>query len=160
MHYDDQFSNHGESTRGDVGVANMIFAIDDFTADNGATVIIPGSHLWPRERVPTPSDKRVQAIMRAGSICMFNGNLWHAGGANKSTKSRRGVIVVFCQPWFRQLENQFLAVPFDVAAKLHLQLQSYMGYSLNHPFGGQGMLMIFFFKSLINCDFYFYFYFI
>lgn len=159
MHTDNQFSNHGDITRGDVDVANMILAIDDFTAENGATVIIPGSHRWPRDRLPAPNDKRVQAIMRAGSICMFHGNLWHAGGANKSQRARRGVIVVFTQPWLRPLENQFLAVPFDVAAKLQPQLQSYLGYSLNHPFGGQGhqttrvfchCYHVFVFKSLFS----------
>jgi hypothetical protein len=73
LHYDQQFSNIGAQTRGDDCVVNIIGAVDDFTADNGATVIIPGSQLWSADRVPQPSDQSIKLVMKAGSCCLFSG---------------------------------------------------------------------------------------
>lgn len=137
LHYDQQFSNIGAQTRGDDCVVNIIVAIDDFTADNGATVIIPGSHAWSGDRVPQPSDLHMPVVMKAGSCCLFSGNLWHGGGANNTQKSRRGFIMVFTQPWLRTLENHFLSIPFTTVAHLAPRIQSVLGYSLHHPFVGQ-----------------------
>jgi len=136
LHYDQQFGNIGAETRGTDYTINFMFAVDDFTEENGATIIIPGSHLWPVNRLPLPTDVRSCAAMKAGSVCMFSGNLWHSGGSNNTQKTRRGVISVFIQPWLRAIENHFLAVPFPIAAALPVQIQSYLGYSLHHPFVG------------------------
>jgi len=136
LHYDQQFMNIGTQTRGIDHSLNLLVAIDDFTADNGATVIIPESHLWPPERIPGPKDNLLPCIMKAGTICLFSGSIWHAGGANRTNQSRRALITVFTQPWFRTLENHFLAIPFTVAAKLPEQIQNYLGYSLHHPYTG------------------------
>ncbi len=136
LHFDTQFLNSAE--RGDAeSLVNFILAIDDFTLHNGATVVIPGSHVWPKDRLPTEADARRQLTMRAGSACMFSGKLWHGGGENASLQSRRGAVLFFQEPWLRTLENHFLAIPFAVAADLDPQIQSFIGYSLHHPFTGQ-----------------------
>eukprot|EP01126_Amoeba_proteus_P044211 TRINITY_DN48_c0_g1_i1.p1 TRINITY_DN48_c0_g1~~TRINITY_DN48_c0_g1_i1.p1 ORF type:complete len:326 (-),score=66.13 TRINITY_DN48_c0_g1_i1:280-1257(-) len=137
LHYDQQFINIGAATRGDDSLVNVLLAIDDFEENNGATLIIPGSHKWERERLPTPTDIPQKLLMKAGSTCFFSGNLWHGGGANVTSKSRRCSVVIFQQPWLRTLENHFLSVPFSLAANLHPTIQSLMGYSLHHPFTGQ-----------------------
>ncbi len=137
LHYDQQFSNHGVATRGYDDVLNFIVAIDDFTAENGGTIVIPGSHKWPAERVPTDMDVKDPLVMKAGTACLFSGNLWHAGGANRTEKTRRAIIVAVVQPWLRTLENHFLSIPFPIAAKLDEKIQSLLGYSLHHPFLGQ-----------------------
>eukprot|EP00759_Apiculatamorpha_spiralis_P005056 PhF_6_TR13010/c0_g1_i1/m.20616 len=139
LHYDQQFGNHGNRTRSieeDDGI-NFIIAVDDFTEENGATIVLPGSHLWPRERTPQPGDKTMKLIMPAGTACMFSGNLWHGGGANTTNRTRKALILVINQPWFRTLENHFLSIPFATAASLHVKIQSLLGYSLHHPFIGQ-----------------------
>lgn len=136
LHYDQQFMNMGQTTRGEDVIVNCIVAIDDFTVENGATIVVPGSHLWPIERTPGPEDHPVPILMKAGSGCFFSGNLWHGGGENRTDLTRRAYIAVFQQPWLRTLENHFLSIPFELAAKMHPQLQAYLGYSLHHPFLG------------------------
>ena len=90
---------------------SAIWAIDDFTDDNGATELIPGSHTWGDEK-PDPCDERaVQVTMPAGSVCVFMGTLLHRGGANRSNGTRLGITPQYCQPWIRQIENMTLAVP-------------------------------------------------
>lgn len=78
-----------------------VFAIDEFTPDKGATVAIPGSHLWGEDRFPEDGDERVQAVMPAGSCILFLGNLWHGGGENHSGSSRLAITAQYCEPWVR-----------------------------------------------------------
>jgi ectoine hydroxylase-related dioxygenase (phytanoyl-CoA dioxygenase family) len=137
LHYDQQFINMGAQTRGDVNLVNAIVAIDDFTVENGATVMVPGSHLWSTDRIPMEHDVKAPLVMKAGTACFFSGEMWHGGGPNLTNKSRRALVIVFQQPWFRPLENHFLAIPFSIAAKLDPRIQSYLGYSVHHPFVGQ-----------------------
>ncbi len=92
-----------------------MWAVDEFTAENGATNVVPGSHKWERvglipERVPQP-DEITQGIMPAGSVLIYFGSLLHCGGANRTAKPRTGVVLSYCQGWLRQSENQYLAVP-------------------------------------------------
>eukprot|EP01124_Arcella_intermedia_P003390 TRINITY_DN11862_c0_g1_i1.p1 TRINITY_DN11862_c0_g1~~TRINITY_DN11862_c0_g1_i1.p1 ORF type:complete len:325 (+),score=49.98 TRINITY_DN11862_c0_g1_i1:61-1035(+) len=139
LHYDQQFLNtHPCRDPGmESYLLNFLLAVDDFTADNGATQYIAGSHMWPAERVPCAEDKVKQVVMKAGSMCVFSGLLWHGGGANNTQKSRTGIIHVYTQPWLRTLENHFLSIPFKRAATFPVDLQARLGYSLHHPFLGQ-----------------------
>ena len=111
---------------------SVIWALDDFTKDNGATEIIPGSHLWT-EGKPSLSSKPVRIIMPAGSAVVFHGSLYHRGGANQSTTSRLGITPQYCQPWLRQLENMVLAVPPEKAAGYSERIQELLGYSIRDP---------------------------
>lgn len=106
---------------------NSMWAIDDFREDNGATLLIPGSQL--SADAEAPDDARViRATMPAGSVLMWDGSLFHAGGANESTERRLGITNVYCRAWLRQQENQFLGVPVDVARTLPRPLQKLIGY--------------------------------
>ena len=93
---------------------NCMWAVDDFTKENGATLLVPGSHRWPRDRVPEPHEI-TQGEMRKGSVLIYFGSLLHAGGANRTDKPRTGVVISYCLGWLRQAENQYLAVPPDIA---------------------------------------------
>lgn len=111
---------------------SAIWALDDFTHDNGATEVVPGSHLWGDERVPTDRDA-VKALMPAGSVLVFAGNLLHRGGANTGHTVRLAITPQYCAPWMRQIENMVLAVPPNVAAQYSERIQALLGYSVVEP---------------------------
>ncbi len=116
--------------------AATVWAIDEFTADNGATVALPGSHRWDALRRPTDADERRPAVMPAGSCVFFLGTLWHGGGANTTDRSRLAVTAQYCQPWLRTQEAFALSTPTDVARLLGPDLQRMLGYSIHPPFVG------------------------
>ncbi len=113
-----------------------VFAIDDFTEHNGATVALPGSHRWGQERAPQPDDERIQAVMPAGSCIFFLGNLWHGGGENRSGADRLALTVQYCEPWARTQENYFLSVTKETAARVSENIRRMLGYSIHPPFMG------------------------
>ncbi len=113
-----------------------VFAIDDFTEDNGATVAIPGSHRWGEERGPEAEGERVKAVMPAGSCILFLGNLWHGGGENNSGADRLALTCQYCEPWARTQENYFLSVSKETAANVSEDLRRMLGYSIYPPFMG------------------------
>lgn len=113
-----------------------VFAIDDFTEENGATVAIPGSHRWGQERSPEESDKLIKAVMPAGSCIFFMGNLFHGGGENYSGASRLAFTAQYCEPWLRTQENYFLSVSRETAAGLDEDMKRLLGYSIHPPFMG------------------------
>lgn len=115
--------------------ASTIWAIDEFTGENGATVVLPGSHRWgPRK--PTPTDQEVSVVMPAGSCVFFVGTLWHGGGANRSGQDRLAVTAQYCEPWLRPQEAYSLSVPHDVARAVSPDIQRMLGYSVFPPFVG------------------------
>ncbi|WP_343601578.1 phytanoyl-CoA dioxygenase family protein [Mycobacterium sp.] len=115
--------------------AATIWAIDDFTADNGATVLYPGSHRWGRRR-PGPDDHALPVVMPAGSCVFFDGTLWHGGGANTTTRDRLAVTAQYCQPWLRPMEAFTLSVPRDIARAVSDDIRRMIGYSIHPPFVG------------------------
>jgi ectoine hydroxylase-related dioxygenase (phytanoyl-CoA dioxygenase family) len=114
----------------------VILAVDEFTEENGATVLIPGSHRWGSERVPTEADQLQPAVMKAGSVLVMSGTLWHGGGANASQAPRLAVSCQYCEPWARTQENMFLAVPREIVEAVSPSLQRLLGYSIHAPFMG------------------------
>jgi ectoine hydroxylase-related dioxygenase (phytanoyl-CoA dioxygenase family) len=114
-------------------VASM-WAITDFRADNGATLVVPGSHKWPAEREPS-EDEVVAAEMPAGSVLYWLGGTLHGAGANISQDWRYGVILTYSLGWLRQEENQYLDVPPDVARTLSAELRDMIGYNMYHALG-------------------------
>ena len=114
---------------------SAMWAIDDFDERNGGTRIVPGSHRWGTER-PDPATATVAAEMARGSLLVYLGTLWHGGGANRTDRPRLGVNVLYSRGWLRQLENQYLAVPREVAAALPKSMQRLIGYDVHPPFIG------------------------
>jgi ectoine hydroxylase-related dioxygenase (phytanoyl-CoA dioxygenase family) len=141
---------------------STIFAIDPFTAENGATQVIPGSHLWDDERVgdllgridfrthpkaarqPRPAaspatgleTQLIDATMPAGSVIVFLGTLLHRGGANRCPAPRLALSNQYCQPWARQQENFFLTIPATCVHQMSPRVQQLLGYSIHPPFMG------------------------
>ena len=115
--------------------AAFICAIDRFTVDNGATVVVPKSHAWGGERVPERSEV-VACEMDPGSLVFFLGTLWHGGGANQTERARLAVTCQYCDPWLRQHENFFLEIPREQAVTLRESILALLGYSIHPPFMG------------------------
>lgn len=113
-------------------MANVIWALDDFTASNGATRFIPGSHLWDRKRAPQPGEA-VSAAAPAGSAILWLGGMLHGGGANRSDAVRRGVVVSYRLAWLAPTERLQLVTPKAVAAALPERLQRLLGYQMHRP---------------------------
>ena len=116
--------------------AATVWALDDFTTDNGATRLIPGSHLWPDGRLPTDDDSLIQAVMPAGSVVFYPGTLWHGGGENRSGQARLAVTCQYCEPWLRTQENYFLSVSKQTARTVTEDIRRMLGYSIYPPFMG------------------------
>jgi ectoine hydroxylase-related dioxygenase (phytanoyl-CoA dioxygenase family) len=135
LHFDDAFYRWISRPRRAVSISS-IWAIDDFTETNGATEVIRGSHHWANERPADDDDRIEKIIMPMGSVMVFQGTLWHRGGANRSDAPRLAISPQYCQPWARQQENMTLAVPFDVAASYPRRVQELIGYSIYPPFMG------------------------
>jgi hypothetical protein len=115
--------------------AATIWAIDEFTAENGATVVLPRSQTWG-DRLTTDADQNVPAAMPGGSCVFFLGNLWHGGGTNDSSAPRRAVTAQYCEPWLRTQEAFTLSVDADTARAVSPDIRRMIGYSIHPPFVG------------------------
>jgi ectoine hydroxylase-related dioxygenase (phytanoyl-CoA dioxygenase family) len=137
LHTDDSFYKVSRP-RAALSVS-MIAAIDDFTLDNGATVIVPGSHNWgaidQSNLLKALAEKRL-VVMKAGSAIVFAGTLVHGGGANRSNASRLAITYQYCEGWLRQQENFFLAIPRDIAKTMPQRVRELIGYNIWPPFMG------------------------
>jgi ectoine hydroxylase-related dioxygenase (phytanoyl-CoA dioxygenase family) len=111
-------------------VCNTMWAITDFTEENGATRIVPGSHTAPAPPAPFGDQPTIPAVMRRGSVLVYNGSLWHGGGANRSTETRLGIAMNYCAGWIRQQENQQLGIPLEIARGFSPRLRKLAGFGL------------------------------
>ena len=160
FHTDDLFYRIARPRRA-VSVST-IWAVDPFTAENGATQIVPGSHRWsdaaigsllqaidfetvdPGARVPRPAPPLPDALrgqvrdvtMEAGSVIVFLGTLVHRGGENRSRAARLALSNQYCEPWARQQENYTLAIAPAEARGMSPRVQDLLGYSIHPPFMG------------------------
>lgn len=112
-------------------IANTLIALDDFTEERGATQIVRRSHL-----TPGPVDIHAETVpieMKAGSLAIWDGGLWHKGGGNTTADQwRRSLNINFNLSWLKQRENQYLGVPPDVVLNLPERLQQLIGYQLTN----------------------------
>jgi ectoine hydroxylase-related dioxygenase (phytanoyl-CoA dioxygenase family) len=106
---------------------NTIWAMSDFTAENGATRVIPGSNHFD-DRLEFAEAETIPAEMATGSVLFYTGSLYHGAGANRSDAVRYGVNITYNASWLRQEENQYLSVPLEVARTLPVELLRLMGY--------------------------------
>jgi ectoine hydroxylase-related dioxygenase (phytanoyl-CoA dioxygenase family) len=107
---------------------SVMWPITEFTVENGATRLVLGSHRTGR-RDAIPEEETQQATMTKGSVLIWTGSLYHGGGANTTDRVRHAVNLAYCLGWLRQEENQYLAVPHEVAATLDTELLELMGYA-------------------------------
>lgn len=118
-------------------VCNGMWMLDDFTAENGATIVVPGSHLSGRQ----PDEKMdkdanwVPAIGSSGSVVIFEGRTWHSTGVNRTDKPRIGLTTNFCAPQFRQQENFLLGTRPEVLEDAPEELLKLIGFK---PWQGYG----------------------
>lgn len=111
-------------------VCNTMWAITDFTNENGATRLVPKSHTepgWP-DYFKQDDIETIPAEMEKGDVLIWNGALWHDGGANQTNERRIGIAMNYCAGFIRQQENQLLGVPFELAEQFPQRLQELMGY--------------------------------
>lgn len=114
--------------RPNIIVASM-WAISDFRADNGATLLVPGSHTWPEDR-QARDDEVISAEMPAGSVLFWLGGTLHGAGASTANDARYGVILTYSLGWVRQEENQYLDIPADRLAELSSEVRRLAGFGM------------------------------
>ena len=84
-------------------VCNTVWLLDDFTPDNGATRVVPGSHLWrqrPQDALADPMAPHPQEVLvlgKAGSIAVMNSHTWHGGTANRTPAPRLAMHGFYCR---------------------------------------------------------------
>ncbi|MBL4640008.1 MAG: phytanoyl-CoA dioxygenase family protein [Kordiimonadaceae bacterium] len=113
---------------------SAMWALDDFTVENGATRVVPGSHDM-RDVEGIPESDVVQAVMPKGSVLFYLGSTIHGGGANRSDAPRHGLITTYSLGWLRQEENQYLSVPREIADSYPEKVRRLMGYQSHGVLG-------------------------
>ncbi|EPS25387.1 hypothetical protein PDE_00320 [Penicillium oxalicum 114-2] len=131
LHRDD---NDYHPANGEMPVMiGCVTALTKTTKENGATIAIPGSHLWGPDRRPL-NEEAIPAELEPGDAFIFLGNLYHAGGSNITRGEYRETVGIFlCKPTLRPAENQFLMVPLERARQLKPQAQRLLGYGVCEP---------------------------
>lgn len=114
----------------------VLYALSDFTAENGATRVVPGSHLWPAKRKPQEHEV-VAAEMPAGSAIYYVGKTLHGGGPNSTDQMRRALFLGFSLGWLRTKENFFVSTPIDAVREMPERVQQLLGYETH---GGIGVV--------------------
>lgn len=111
-------------------VCNSMWALTDFTEDNGATRLVPGSHLWDHSPDYGRHYDSIPAEMPSGSVLVWHGSLWHGGGENHTDGRRVGIAMNYCAGWIRQQENQQLGLDLDLVATFSPRLQELTGFGI------------------------------
>ncbi len=137
FHRDEEVWSQLPAPRPHIQLASVV-ALRDFTADNGATRVVPGSHLWDRDRRPNDAEA-VPAVMKAGSGIIYLGSTIHAAGANTTTDQwRRGMHISYCLGWLRTEENQYLSIPLEQARELPRESQELLGFGVHDAIADGG----------------------
>lgn len=111
-------------------VCNTMWALTDFTKANGATRVVPGSHLSDHSPDYGKPYDSVAAEMGSGSVLVWHGSLWHGGGANRTGERRVGVAMNYCAGYVRQQENQQLGLPRETVQQFPRRLRQLVGYGV------------------------------
>jgi len=107
----------------------VMWSFNDFTAENGATRLVPGSHRFLRAWHRTDLTRSAPAVMPKGSALFYLGSTWHGGGANRTHSARAGLINTYCLGWLRSEENHCLEVPPPVARRYDARVRRLLGYT-------------------------------
>ncbi|MEO0440497.1 MAG: phytanoyl-CoA dioxygenase family protein [Pseudomonadota bacterium] len=108
---------------------NTIWAVTDFTQENGATQVVPGSNKWAAGREAEEAEIQY-AEMSAGSVLIYSGSVIHSGGANEANHDRMGLNITYALGWLRQEENQYLSCPPHIAKDFDPELRELLGYCM------------------------------
>ncbi len=108
---------------------NTIWAMTEFTQENGATVLVPGSQAWDFSRKATP-EETAQAEMTRGSVLLYTGTVIHGGGLNRSNSARVAMNITYSLSWLRQEENQYISCPPEFAKDFDADLTDLLGYTM------------------------------
>jgi hypothetical protein len=113
---------------------NLLIMLDDFTLENGATFLLPGSHLIEEK----PDDKTFyeksdRAIGKRGDIIFFNSNLWHAAGINQTDTERRAITITFTKPFMKQQLDYSRAVGYDFLETKSEAIKQIIGFNSRTP---------------------------
>jgi ectoine hydroxylase-related dioxygenase (phytanoyl-CoA dioxygenase family) len=111
-------------------VCNTMWALTDFTESNGATRLLPGSHLLDHSPDLFKSYESIPAEMPKGSVLVWHGSLWHGGGANQTGQRRVGIAMNYCAGYIRQQENQQLGIPPETVKGFSPRLRELVGYGV------------------------------
>lgn len=141
LHRDeDPFSHFTTLPRPNLIVATM-WAVNDFTKENGGTLLVPGSHTWSEERRLEPHEI-YSAEMPAGSVLFWLGGTLHGGGASISDEWRYGINLTYSLGWLRQEENQSLATPPEIAKDFPPELQDMLGNTQSGALGFHSFMVV------------------
>jgi ectoine hydroxylase-related dioxygenase (phytanoyl-CoA dioxygenase family) len=113
-------------------LVNVIWPLTRFTAENGATLVWPGSH-GANALAPEPRSAPLAAEMEPGDALLFLGSTLHGAGANRTNEVRRGIVVGYSLGWLKPYENQWLAYPPEVARRFDPELAALVGYRQHRP---------------------------
>jgi ectoine hydroxylase-related dioxygenase (phytanoyl-CoA dioxygenase family) len=111
-------------------VCNSMWALTDFTEANGATRLIPGTHLADHSPEYGADYDSIAAEMPKGSVLIWHGSLWHGGGANTTSAARIGIAMNYCAGYIRQQENQQLGLPREKVQSFEPRLRELVGYGV------------------------------
>jgi ectoine hydroxylase-related dioxygenase (phytanoyl-CoA dioxygenase family) len=109
-------------------VCNSMWALTDFTEENGATRLVPGSHIFDHKPEYGAHPDSIAVEMPKGSVLIWHGSLWHGGGANRSDARRVGIAMNYCAGYIRQQENQQLGLPLALVKEFEPRLQELAGF--------------------------------
>jgi ectoine hydroxylase-related dioxygenase (phytanoyl-CoA dioxygenase family) len=107
----------------------VMWSFNDFTTENGATRVVPGSHRYLRAWHRPDLSRWASAVMPKGSALFYLGSTWHGGGANRSASPRTGLINTYCLGWLRAEENHYLEVPPSIARQYGARVRRLLGYT-------------------------------
>jgi ectoine hydroxylase-related dioxygenase (phytanoyl-CoA dioxygenase family) len=126
LHADD--GSYGFGRGGPTWIVVAIWALSDFTRENGGTHVVPGSHRADRRPRRGDAPETIQVEMPAGSVLFYSGSLWHGGGENRTDTRRLGIVNNYCAGFLRQEESQLLALPRERVAAFPPRLRKLVGY--------------------------------
>ena len=137
LHREEDLYPHWTPPRPNLILASM-WAISEFTAANGGTLIVPGSHRWDADRVAKPNEI-VRAQMQPGSVLFWLGGTLHGGGANVTRDEwRYGVLFTYTLGWLRTEENQHLSIPIADVLALPEKTRTRLGFDMDYNGRGLG----------------------
>jgi ectoine hydroxylase-related dioxygenase (phytanoyl-CoA dioxygenase family) len=113
-------------------LVNVIWPLTEFTAENGATMLWPGSHRL-QDQAALPDADAIAAEMMPGDALLFLGSTLHGGGANRTDMPRRGIIISYALGWLKPFENPWLAYPPEIARTFDPELAALAGYRIHRP---------------------------